>query len=345
MHLALRSTSSSLFFFVALLAACGGGGSDGGSSGSVTIPTGVRTGTASAGADVSAGNYAALSGQAIQTLLNTVGDGGTLSSTLEADRAHAAALSARRSRFDIAALARRALAFSGQRFAAATRKQALATQSETFQCGVSGTLTATVNDADGNNEPSSGDTVTFAFANCVDVSGDPALNGQFALSFVALVLDAQKDPTAIEAAVTATALSVQGLGSLNGSAHLWATGLTSSTEHSRVSYQNMTSSVGGVVATLNFDVDETATATTATDRINGAVLIGGQTYVLVQSVAFDSAAAEPTTGRLRIVDVQGDRVDVVARGTLVDREFYVSTNAGTTPDASIIGTPWSTFHP
>ena len=344
MHLALRSTSSSLFFVV-LLAACGGGGGDSGSSSGVTIPTSIRAGTASAGADVSAGNYVALSDQAIQTLLNTVGGGGALSTTLETDRAHAAALNAQHTRFDIVALARRGLAHSGQRFAAATRKQALATQIETFPCSVSGTLTATVNDADGNNEPSNGDGITFAFANCVDVTGEPSINGQFALSFVALALDAQKDLTAFEATLTATALTVQGLGSLNGSAHLWAAGLTTSTERSRVSYQNMTSTVGGVVATLNFDVDETATATTATDRINGAVLIGGQTYVLVQSVAFDSAAAEPTAGRLRIVDVQGDRVDVVARGTLVDREFYVATNAGTTPDASVIGTPWSTFHP
>jgi hypothetical protein len=34
---------------------------------------------------------------------------------------------------------------------------------------------------------------------------------------------------------------------------------------------------------------------------------------------------------------------ITARGTLVDRDFFLVTNNSATPDASIIGTPWATF--
>ena len=49
------------------------------------------------------------------------------------------------------------------------------------------------------------------------------------------------------------------------------------------------------------------------------------------------------SGRLGPKIAQGDRLLLTARGTVVDRDFFFATNNTATPDASIVGTPWSAF--
>ena len=312
----------------AALVACGGGGGD--NAPTVTFPSGIRTGTASAGANVDTANLDAVSTEAVEALLSTIGGDQALSQPLGASRARAASLG------------KWAARQAASRVGSSARAKALAVASETFACTVSGTLTVTVNDADNNNVLTAGDAATFAFTNCVEQTGAPAINGSFSMSFNVLLLDAQQNPTAFDATVSMNALSVQGLGSLDGSARLWVAPVPGG-ERSFVRYQAMQSLSGATLAVLDFDVDQTTTATTSTSQLNGTVQLGGEVYVMAQLSAFDTTAGDPASGQLRITDAQGDRLLLTARGTLVDRDFFYVTNGTATPDASIVGTPWSAF--
>lgn len=316
----------------AALAACGGGGG-GGSAPTVDFPT-TRTGAASAGADMTTTNFPTLSTRAVDSLLATVGGDLALSQPLSASRANAASLG----RW----AARRSAASIGS----AARKQGLAVESEDFECsnytGTSGYLTVTVNDADNNNVLTAGDSASFDFVDCISEAGTPAINGGFALVFNALVLNSQQEPTAFDASVTMNALTVAGLGSLDGDARLWVAPVTGG-ERSFVRYQRMASVTAGVTSVLDFDVDGTSTSTTSTSRVDGNLQLGAQVYAVTQVSAFDTSNGDPSSGRLRITDAQGDRLLITARGTLVDREFFLAGNSTTTPDAALIGTPWSAF--
>lgn len=316
----------------ATLAACGGGGG-GGSAPTVDFPT-TRTGAASAGADMTTTNFPTLSTRAVDSLLATVGGDLALSQPLSASRANAASLG----RW----AARRSAASIGS----AARKQGLAVDSEDFECsnytGTSGYLTVTVNDADNNNVLTAGDAASFTFVNCISEAGTPAINGGFALVFNVLVLNSQQEPTAFDASVTMTALTVEGLGSLDGDARLWVAPVTGG-ERSFVRYQRMASVTAGVTSVLDFDVDGTSTSTTSTSRVDGNLQLGAQVYAVSQVSAFDTSNGDPSSGRLRITDAQGDRLLITARGTLVDREFFLAGNTTSTPDAALIGTPWSAF--
>lgn len=316
------------FLAAATLAACGGGGG-GGSAPSVEVPA-ARVGAASAGANLTVANFPALSTQSVDSLLATVGGDLALSQPLAAGRANAASFG------------RWAARASAANLRSPARTQAMAISNDRIFCTVSGWIDISVNDADNNNLATAGDSASFSFSNCISQSGEPAINGSFALVFNALVLNSQQEPTAFDATVTMDALTVEGLGSLDGSARLWVVPVTGG-ERSFVRYQQMTSVTAGVTSVVDFDVDETVTATSSTSRINGNLRLGGQTYAVVQVVPFDTSNGDPSAGQLRITDAQGDRLLITARGTLVDREFFLVGNGSATPDAQIIGTPWSAF--
>lgn len=317
----------------ASLVACGGGG---GSQPTVSFPSQTRVGTASAGADTTVANFPVLSGDAVEALLSTIGGGEALSQPLGAGRARAAALG------------RWAATRSASRVAAASRPRAMAAlPPETLMCSnyPSGYITLTANDADNNQVLTAGDSATISFVNCIQPAGSPAIDGSFSMVFNVLVLDAQQQPTAFDATVTMSALTVEGLGSLDGTARLWVAPVPGG-ERSFVRYNDMVSRTntlsGEKVAVLNFDVDETVTTITLS-QLNGSVQLGSDIYVVAQITAFDTSVGDPASGQLRITDVQGDRLVITARGTLVDRDFFLVTNNSATPDASIIGTPWATF--
>jgi len=264
-------------------------------------------------------------------LLSTIGGDQALSQPLGAGRARAASLG------------KWAAAQTASHIAAGARARAMAVASEILQCSnPGGFITVTVNDADNNNVLTAGDSATFAFTNCIAPLGAPAINGSFTLTFNVLELNAQQEPTAFDATVSMDALSVQGLGSLNGAARLWVAPVTGG-ERSFVRYQAMQSVTGNSFAVLDFDVDETSTLTTSISRLNGSVQLGSQLYALTQLVAFDTTVGDPASGQLLISDGQGDRLLVTARGTVVDRDFFFATNNTATPDAFIVSTPWSAF--
>jgi hypothetical protein len=318
----------------AVLVACGGGGS---SPPTVTFPTDTRSGVASAGADMTVANFPTLSADAVEALLSTIGGGDALSQPLGTGRARAASLG------------RFAATQGASHIAAGSRARAMAVANQTFQCsnytGTSGYFTVTANDADNNNVLSAGDSATISFVNCISPAGSPAIDGSFMMVFNVLVLDAQQQPSAFDASVTMSALTVQGLGSLDGLVHLWVAPVAGG-ERSFERYVDMVSRTstasGEKVAVLNFDVDQTA-GTTTVGRLNGSVQLGSDIYVITQISAFDTTTGDPASGQLRVTDVQGDRLVITARGTVVDREFFVVTNNTATPDTAILGTPWASF--
>lgn len=328
----IASRSIMSLLLAAALVACGGGGD---SRPTVSFPTQARVGTASAGADMTVANFPVLSGDAVEAMLSTVGGGEALSQPLGAGRARAAALG------------RWAATQSASRLAAAPRARAMRVASETRACSnyPSGYITLTANDADNNGVLTAGDSATISFVNCIQPAGSPAIDGSFTMVFNVLELDSQQQPTAFDASVTMNALTVQGLGSLDGSARLWVAPVPGG-ERSFVRYSDMVSRTstpsGEKVAVLNFDVDETVTTTTFS-RLDGSVQLGSDIYVITQIAAFDTTTGDPASGQLRITDVQGDRLVITARGTVVDREFFLVTNNTTTPDTAILGTPWTTF--
>jgi hypothetical protein len=332
----MNSRSAACFgslVLAAALAACGGGGD---SRPTVSFPSGTRAGTASAGADMTVANFPVLSGDAVEALLSTVGGGEALSQPLGASRARAAALG------------RWAAAQSASRITSGARARAMAVlPPETLACSnyPSGYITLSANDADNNGVLTAGDSATISFVNCIQPAGSPAIDGSFTLVFNVLELDSQQQPTAFDASVTMNALTVQGLGSLDGSARLWVAPVPGG-ERSFVRYTDMvsrTSTPGGEkVAVLNFDVDETVTTTTLS-RVDGSIQLGSDVYVIAQISAFDTTAGDPASGQLRVTDVQGDRLVMTARGAVVDREFFLVNNNTATPDIAILGTPWTTF--
>lgn len=332
----MNSRSAACFgslVLAAALVACGGGGD---SRPTVSFPSGTRTGVASAGADMTVANFPTLSADAVEALLSTLGGDQALSQPLGAGRARAAALG------------RWAASQSASRLTTGARARAMAVlPPETLMCSnyPSGYITLTANDADNNAVLSAGDSATIDFVNCIEPAGSPAIDGSFTMVFNVLELDAQQQPTAFDASVTMNALTVQGLGGLDGSARLWVAPVPGG-ERSFVRYTDMvsrTSTPGGEkVAVLNFDVDATVAATTLS-RVNGSVQLGSDIYVIAQIAAFDTTAGDPSSGQLRFTDVQGDRLLITARGSVVDRDFFLVGNTTATPDISIIGTPWATF--
>lgn len=325
----------------ALVAGCGGGGGGNGSS-AVQVPTAVRSLPASAGSDVNEAGFVATGSAVVRSLLS--GFGGTaFEQTLSAGRAAApaAAVDLRRP----ASLARWALAQAPRPGAATGRESAQAVAQETRSCvtaaGGAGSFTVIANDADNNQLLSRGDTISITFSACAFASGDPLANGDVTIGVNAIELDANEAPTALDLALTFEAFSIEGQGSLSGGARLWAVS-TGSGEHSLLRYTNLRATIGVDVTTLNIDLDQHLAGSIVSTAVNGAVTLSGQAYKLVQATPFTSTVTgRPETGTLGVSDAAGDRLDLTARGSVVDFDFTPFGSAA--PTAFQHGLPWSSF--
>ena len=143
----------------AALSACGG---DGGSSDAppapAPAPVGVTITSSNETAVTQAAVAAALSVSSVETATNSGGSGAQPTSVTS--RAYA-----------LTTIVRRALAAGQQRRAAIERAGSahpMAVSTDTEACGVSGTLTTTFNDVDGNGQISAGDILTITFNQCRD---------------------------------------------------------------------------------------------------------------------------------------------------------------------------------
>jgi hypothetical protein len=316
------------------LAACGGGG--GGSDPTVSVPTGARAGTASAGSDLSAANAAGFVGPLARIMISTA-DGNVpgVSGDRESPQAAGGRSAALRGTFGLAATsAARALRGSGL-------EQALAVTTETLACPFGGSITVTVNDADNDNELSSGDSASVGFNACIAEQGLPAANGSLSFTVNAVELDANDEPTALDASLTLNGFVESGFGSMSGSFRVWfkqeGSGL-----RQRVSYLATTVLESGQTLRYDFDTYGVLGASSGTFDVVGAVTIGGQTYTVTSDVFSHTLGLLPASGTVRLRDAAGDAVILRARSsTTFDLEFQANGAATATVLATGLG--WNNY--
>jgi hypothetical protein len=324
---------------LALVAACGGGGGDSAPAG-VTVPQAVRGGSASAGADISAANAASFAGVLARAVMSaTDGDVPGISGSRESPQARSGSANGG---------ANGGVRWLGQaanvaaRKIAAQRDAAQATTTQTVACDVSGSLTVTVNDADGSRSLSAGDTASFQFQACIFVVGDPAASGSFSFTVNAVELDAQNVPTALDASLTLAGFTEAGFGSLSGSFRLWFKGEGASNVRQRISYLNTAVIEAGQALAYNFDAYGVAGDGGGSFDLNGALGIGGQSYAVSSTVFTHGQNALPASGALTLRDAAGDAVILRARSaTTFDLEFQATGAAAPTVLAS--GLLWNSY--
>jgi hypothetical protein len=320
------------------LVACGGGGGGDGGSAGVEVPQGVRSGSASTGSDVTAVNATSFAGPLARTVMSAAdGSAGGVASGREAPQARSAATTTagRWSGFVFDAAARSLSSAAG-------REQALAVATETVSCSMSGTVTLTVNDADNNQKLSAGDTATFQFNACVEVAGMPAASGTLSFTVNAIELNAQNEPTALDASFTLTGFVEAGFGTTNGSFRTWFKDESSSSTRQRISFLGASVVEAGQTRTYDFDVYGVVSTAGGNFDLNGAIGIGGQTYAMSSTVFSHNSGAMPSVGALTLRDGAGDAVILRARSaTTFDLEFQAAGSA--TPTVIAAGQLWNDY--
>lgn len=307
------------------VSACGGGG--GGGSAAVVVPTGVRAGTASAGSDVTQANAAGFVGVMARSVMGAAdGNVPVLSGGREAPQARGVGTTAGTLRF-AAGTAARSLATTG-----AAREQAQAVTTETLDCALGGTVTVTVNDADDNLKLSRGDVASFVFTNCIIEAGVPAANGTLSFTVNAVELDAQEEPTALDATITLTGFAESGFGSMSGSFRIWYKDESATSTRQRISYLDATVIEQAQNLIYSFDVYGVSGTTGGSFDLHGALGIAGQAYAMTSTQFTHGAGTLPASGALTLRDAAGDAVIVRARSaTTFDLEFQAAGAATPTP--------------
>lgn len=316
------------------LAACGGGGD---SNPTVSVPTGARGGAASAASDVSAANAASFVGPMARIMIGAA-DGSVpgIAGERESPQAAGGSRMASRSTLDFAvSSAARALRGS-------PREQPLAVSTETLPCPFGGSIAVTLNDADNNNKLSSGDSASFVFNACVAELGLPAASGSLAFSVNAVELDANDEPTALDASLTLTGFVESGFGSMTGSFRVWFKQEGASNQRQRVSYLATTVAEGAQTLRYDFDVYGVNGASSGSFDVVGALTLGGNTYTVTSDVFAHAPGSLPGTGTLRLRDAAGDAVILRARSsTNFDLEFQANGASVSTVLATGLG--WNSY--
>lgn len=307
------------------LAACGGGGGGGGSA-AVTFPA-LRTGTASPGADITAQNADALSADVVRSVL-AANRGGAAVPVAGAGPGAVARVVALRA------------------FAAARREMPQAVQplgpDDLPDC-FGGQVSGSVNDADNNNRPTAGDSVTLVFNGCVLAPGTPGVSGSATTRFDQIELEAGDELRAAALTMTLTNLGAAGQPVINGTVNLWVRVEASGDVHLLLRFNQVTAQMGGATHVIDWDMDIRISASTLDGAVtlSGQVSVGGQRYAVAQRVAFGASSSQgyPTQGTLRVSDAAGDRVDITATVQGVGRTF--GTSAGV--ETPLPTQPWSAF--
>lgn len=287
----------------AALSACGGGGGD--DSTTITVPTGARVESASAGSSLTSDNYAAVSAPLIRAVASATAGSGLVTGAGAAREQAAAVTSRATDPGSPLLLSRVASQLMGR---ASLRVQPQATESESLTC-LSGTGIVTADDADNNGKLSAGDVVTFTGDNCVLDSSVPAISGTFSMAMEAVALDSDEVPTGFQVLVSAISFSAGGYGSMNGSSRLWASGLDGSSPVMRISHLDTVVSQAGLSVPYRFDVYVTVGGMSAYE-ITGGIVVGGQTYAIQSTASF--VGTPPSAGGVRLVDAAGNTVFLTA---------------------------------
>jgi hypothetical protein len=316
----------------ALVAACGGGG-DGPAP--VAVPTGARSVAATAGADLSTQNFQTLSAPLVRAVLAASDSalGGFIQGTGR-ERAQSVRVASAGGAWLPATLKH----FTRVAMAGPARERTAASGSAAVPC-VSGSATVTVIDATNNNELDGGDSISVSASSCVIESGLPAVSGNFTMAINQVDTDSAGNLSGLDVSVTFSSFGVAGYGFMTGAGRMWAVS-TATSATSRISYSNTQVTRGQETVTYNFDSYLVDNGGTVSYELSGGLGINGQTYSVLRGDVL--LGSPPGSGSLRLTDVQGDSVRLVARSTTTfDLEFYVAGNP--TPVLVIPGLTWSSF--
>jgi hypothetical protein len=221
-------------------------------------------------------------------------------------------------------------------------ERALAVTTQTLACPYGGSIAVTVNDADNNNKLSAGDTASFVFNACVAEFGLPAANGSLAFTVNAVELDANDEPTALDASFTLSGFVENGFGSISGGFRVWFKEEGAASLRQRVSYLAATVVENAQTLTYDFDTYGLVGTTTGSFDVVGAVTIGGQTYTVTSDVFSHTLGSLPASGTVRLRDAAGDAVILRARtSTTFDLEFLPNGASASTVLAS--GLAWNSY--
>lgn len=308
-----------------VLTACGGGGDD--APAGVSVPQGVRTVSASASADINAGNYASFSGPLARAVMQA------------AEGSSATVAGGSRESLALAGLARGAL-----QAVAPDRERALAVTSSTLACTYGGSMTVTFDDADNNQQVSRGDVLTVALSGCVEEPGGAPGSGSMTMTINAIEVDAAGEPTAMDVSISVSGFADDGWGGMSGSFRLWMKQEGATSTRMRVSYQAVTVVDGNTTVVYDFDeYGVFSDSGSGSFDLQGGLRIGGQTYAVVGGNVFGhSSGSNPSSGTVSLRDAAGDQLVLRAiSSTTVDLEFYAA--GATTPSATLTGVTWSSL--
>ena len=287
---------------LATLAACGGGGGD-----SPSQPGGDKVTITSANQDqvVRASVNAGLS---VSTAQNRAGGSSPAS---VADRSHALGTVMQR--------AMSAAQASRKGIASATVHPSVS-GNETLACGVSGTLTVSVDDRDANNALSSGDVISVSFAQCKDTASS-SINGAITISLTGTPTATQLTASAnfqnvavVEDGVTSTIAGSVTVAENDTDLDTVTTlsvgsgGLTASTASS--SYNDSVSFAAGFV----IQTDEATSGASTTVSLSGTMtaqsLGGSITISTPQALVQLSSDTYPSAGQVIVTGASGSAVRV-----------------------------------
>ena len=329
----------------AALSACGGsGGSD--------APAPQPPAPAPAGVTITSGNQAAvtqatiaggLSVSNVETATNAGGSG--VQPTSVTARAHA-----------LTTLVRRALAAGPQRRATIESVAAahpLAVSTDTEACGVSGTLTTTFNDVDGNGTISAGDILTIQFNQCRDTATS-LYNGKAVITMATVPTAEQitgtadfQNLSAVEGGLTSTVdgtLSISETDSDTSSDVALTVGANGLTETMASSSYN---DVVTLNAGLNITVDEVFAAQRSQltfDGVLSAQSVPGGHLTLATKTPFvlNDSDDFPSAGVLQVKGTHGTLLITVQNSTNV--QVQLDANDDGTYE-STTSTPWTSLIP
>jgi hypothetical protein len=294
---------------LAALVACGGGGGGGNDSPSgVQIPQGTRSGTASANAEITAGNAGSFAGPLARAVMSA-GDPKSVpgvSNGRETAQARGERVALQGQRWVRLALAN-----------LSSREQPLSTTTSVLRCPLGGGLTLTLIDDDNNGKLSAGDRLQVVTVACRSEPGQPSSSGALALTINAIELDGNDDPTALDVTLTFSGFEEEGFGTLSGSVRLWFKDDGSGGERLRLSYSAAAVTEQGDSVRYDFDITGNSAANGGGNvDLNGTFVLRDAGYAMTTGTtfAFNAGSNRPASGSVTLTDFLGNKLTLRVRG-------------------------------
>ncbi|AKJ31488.1 hypothetical protein [Caldimonas brevitalea] len=200
--------------------------------------------------------------------------------------------------------------------------QAAATESGSIACPYGGSMTFTA-DVSGE-EPRRGDKVTFTANDCKNGFDAPVVNGRV----IATVLEATETKLSMRMAFEAFGPAGE---ALNGSVTYTASESNGS-ERIAFTFEGMAGAGAGADARMWYTLELSEDASTGKQTVSasGFVVVGSDAYKLQQDAAFTLSGGRPVSGKFRLIDKQGDYVELVAGTTAYTATFYAAGSTAPT---------------